>query len=160
MQFGRSERTAEGDPGSVRTTHLPTYSKGEFMKYLVYLLILPLLTNCASLGESLLLGAGIGMAAGGGVGAVTSEDEGGMLVGAAIGTALGLGLGFLIHKDDERKKMEAIQIPVGKRLTDPDIPMLTTPEVRRIWEPDRIDGNKFIHGHFIDVLDKSSFWSE
>lgn len=130
------------------------------MKNLIYLAFLPLLTNCASLGQSMLLGSGIGLAVGGGVGRAASENNHGMLVGAAFGTALGAGLSFLIHKDEERKKLKQFVDKKDKKSGDPDVPLLTTPEVRRIWEPDRIDGNRFVHGHFIDVLERGSSWSE
>lgn len=38
-------------------------------------------------------------------------------------------------------------------------PSLTSPEVRRMWIPERIEGNKFIEGHYMYVIDKPSVWS-
>ncbi len=40
-----------------------------------------------------------------------------------------------------------------------EVPSLTSPEVRRIWVPEKIDGNKFIEGHYMYVIDKTSVWS-
>lgn len=41
-----------------------------------------------------------------------------------------------------------------------NVPSLTSPEVRRIWVPEKIDGNKFIKGHYMYVIDKPSVWSK
>ena len=41
---------------------------------------------------------------------------------------------------------------------DKNIPDLNGPEVRRIWMPDKIEGNKLIKGHFIYVIKKNSTW--
>lgn len=38
-------------------------------------------------------------------------------------------------------------------------PSLTAPEVRRIWVPERIEGNKYFEGHYMYVIDKTSVWS-
>lgn len=40
-----------------------------------------------------------------------------------------------------------------------EVPSLTSPEVRRIWVPEKIEGNKFIEGHYMYVIDKPSVWS-
>jgi hypothetical protein len=42
---------------------------------------------------------------------------------------------------------------------DANVPSLTSPEVRRIWVPEKIEGNKFIEGHYMYVIDKPSVWS-
>ena len=41
---------------------------------------------------------------------------------------------------------------------DKNIPGLNGPEVRRVWVPDKIEGNKLIKGHFIYIIKKNSTW--
>jgi hypothetical protein len=41
-----------------------------------------------------------------------------------------------------------------------NVPSLTSPEVRRIWVPEKIEGNKFVDGHYMYVIDKPSVWSK
>ncbi len=40
-----------------------------------------------------------------------------------------------------------------------NVPSLTSPEVRRMWVPEKIEGNKFIEGHYMYVIDRPSVWS-
>ncbi len=44
--------------------------------------------------------------------------------------------------------------------TDPKPPLVTMPEVRKLWVPDKIEGNKFETGHYIYILEKTSTWSQ
>lgn len=41
-----------------------------------------------------------------------------------------------------------------------NLPSITTPDVRRIWIPERIDGNRFIEGHYMYVIERGSVWSK
>ena len=116
------------------------------------------------MGRSLLLGTAIGTAAGTAVGGILNRKPKGFFIGAAIGSALGAGGAYTVHQD---QKLNSIMAelplrpplkPMGKK--DDIVPNLTKPEVRRIWEPERVDGNRFIHGHFIDVLERNSEWSQ
>ena len=47
----------------------------------------------------------------------------------------------------------------NKNNGNPNVPSLTSPEVRRMWVPEKIEGNKFIEGHYMYVIDKPSVWS-
>ena len=38
-------------------------------------------------------------------------------------------------------------------------PFLTSPEVHRMWVPDRVEGNKYEEGHNVYMIDKQSVWS-
>jgi hypothetical protein len=40
------------------------------------------------------------------------------------------------------------------------VPSLTAPEVRRIWIDDKIEGSRYIEGHYEYILDKPSVWSK
>lgn len=39
-------------------------------------------------------------------------------------------------------------------------PFLTTPKVRKIWVPEKIENDKFIEGHYMWILEKTSSWSQ
>ena len=39
-------------------------------------------------------------------------------------------------------------------------PSLTKPKLRSMWVPDQIEGNKYIEGHFIYVIEDSGSWSK
>lgn len=40
------------------------------------------------------------------------------------------------------------------------LPFLTRPEVKTLWIPDSIEGNRYIEGHRVFVIDKNSSWSK
>lgn len=88
-------------------------------------------TGCATRSRNLMLGVGIGAAAG--------------------GTA-----GYFIGKNAAAKKKAEESLGAQKS----DAPILTKPEVRAVWEPDRIEDDKFISGHFIYIIQKPSTWSK
>ena len=85
------------------------------MKHLtIGLTIATLMTGCASMNDSLILGAGMGAAAGGAVTAAGYSAGGksasfeNVAVGAAIGTAVGLITSYFTHKsvEDSRKYLD------------------------------------------------------
>lgn len=39
-------------------------------------------------------------------------------------------------------------------------PSLTTPKVRKVWVPEKIEGDKFIEGHWMWVLERTTTWSQ
>lgn len=43
---------------------------------------------------------------------------------------------------------------------DDKSPALTTPKVRKVWVPEKIDGDKFIEGHWMWVLERTTTWSQ
>ena len=42
--------------------------------------------------------------------------------------------------------------------SEPKSPFLKNAEVKTIWIPDRIEGNKYEEGHFIHLIDKAASW--
>lgn len=85
------------------------------MKHLtIGLTIATLMTGCASMNDSLILGAGMGAAAGGAATAAGYSAGGksasfeNVAVGAAIGTAVGLITSYFTHKrvEDSRKYLD------------------------------------------------------
>jgi hypothetical protein len=43
---------------------------------------------------------------------------------------------------------------------DSKAPFLTSPKVRKVWVPEKIEGDKFIEGHWMWVLERTSSWSQ
>lgn len=39
-------------------------------------------------------------------------------------------------------------------------PALTTPKVRKVWVPEKIEGDKYIEGHWMWVLERGTTWSQ
>lgn len=39
-------------------------------------------------------------------------------------------------------------------------PMLTSPKVRKVWIPEKIEGDKYIEGHYMWILEKTTIWSQ
>lgn len=81
------------------------------MKHLtIGLTIATLMTGCASMNDSLILGAGVGAAAGGAATAAGYSAGGksasfeNVAVGAAIGTAVGLITSYFTHKSVEESR--------------------------------------------------------
>jgi hypothetical protein len=40
------------------------------------------------------------------------------------------------------------------------VPSLTMPKVRKVWVPDKIESDKYIEGHWMWVLERTSTWSQ
>jgi len=38
-------------------------------------------------------------------------------------------------------------------------PFLTEPKVRKVWIPDKIENDKYIEGHWVWILERTSTWS-
>jgi hypothetical protein len=96
-------------------------------------------------------------AAGTGIGAAAGHNAASALLGLGIGAVFGGTMGFLVHKDKEDKERLA---KLGtKKADEPKTPSLTSPEVRRVWVPEKIDGNKFIEGHYMYLIEHNSVWT-
>jgi hypothetical protein len=115
------------------------------------------MSGCASMGNSMLLGGGVGAASGTGFGLAAFGNTKGTLISAATGAAVGTFFGWLLHKKDNKDLQVAD--PNGT-LKPGDLPFLTRPDVRKVWIPDSIDGNKYIQGHNVFLIERGSVWSK
>ena len=132
------------------------------IRTIVFILSASLLGGCSTLKESTWLGVGIGSVVGAGVGAAAGSPRGnenrGAMTGAAVGAALGGLMGFLDHK--ERAKKEALKIGSGHGTSNSEAPFLTKPKVQRVWVPEKVEGDKYISGHWMYVIERPSLWSK
>lgn len=56
------------------------------------------------------------------------------------------------------KKTTTLDKPIAKE--DIKTPSLTVPKVRKVWVPEKIEGDKYIEGHWMWVLERSTTWSQ
>ncbi len=119
------------------------------------IVVLISLTQCATLEKSLLFGAATGGAMGSGFGVAAGKNVKSGLFGGAIGAVIGAAFSYLGHRDKEQKEAflkDGTKEKGGKE----KIPSLSAPEVRRIWVPDKIEGNRYEAGHHVYILDRQS----
>ena len=131
------------------------------MRNIILLLtFLSLTSGCASIRDSMITGTTIGAAAGGLIGnakGTGSERNRNTNKGFLIGAALGAGISYLAHKTNEKKKMlESQNLPSGEKN---EVPLLTRPKIKRVWVEDKIQGKRFIRGHWEYVIEEQSEWS-
>ena len=128
-------------------------------------------TGCASMKESLVVGAGSGAAIGAGIGSSSNQKNRGKgaAVGALIGAAVGLIGGRAVHKslekrDNETRKQTLFNIdkfgvsganggfsPAGHH-------GLTMPKVDSEWIPTSVQGKKLIEGHRVWLISEDPQW--
>lgn len=117
------------------------------------------LTSCATFRPQAFLGASIGATLGALTGTIVGSNGDhavrGAFMGAASGAVLGGVAGQLLSSPKATQKSDSGM----SGMPNDTPPTLTTPDVKRIWQPDRIEDGKFIKGHFIYVIDKNSRWN-
>jgi hypothetical protein len=122
-------------------------------------LALPLMSGCASIERSTLLGAATVGALGTGIGLGVEKSAGSALIGLGIGAIVGGAMGFAAHKQQENKRGQLVNPFITKEFKD-TVPPISTPEVRRVWIPAKVEGNKYVEGHFIFVIDRQAVWGK
>ena len=113
-----------------------------------------LTSACATVPQSIALGVGSGAIAGGGIGLAIGQNSTGAAIGVATGALTGGVLGYLLHKSRERAHGPSTLMDAEK------YPFLTRPEVRTIWVPDAVEGDRYIERHRVFVIEKNSSWSK
>jgi hypothetical protein len=120
------------------------------------LITLLLQTSCSSTPKTVLLGSAIGAGTGGAIGSQTGKTES----GAAFGALLGAGLSYLILKSNDKKTNTKILSPDKLELDDAESPFLKSPKVRKYWQNDKIEGRRFIKGHWIYEIEEQPTWMQ
>jgi uncharacterized membrane protein YebE (DUF533 family) len=130
------------------------------MRSVLIMSLSSLLVSCATVEKSTILGAMIGGTAGGLIGSSAGSNghkDQATVIGAAVGLGLGSLIGYSAYKDKQKKEQ---QQALKENPFDSKAPSLTAPKVRRVWVPARIEGDKYIDGHYMYVIEKTSTWSE
>jgi len=121
----------------------------------IAMLTLPLiLQGCATATKSSLLAAAIGGTVGAMIGRQHSDSPDGPYAGAAIGASIGALIGYQAHREKEKGSKSN---SVMRDIKD-DFPELTKPKLRSVWVPDKIEGNRYIKGHTIYIIEESEAW--
>lgn len=123
------------------------------------LVLLPMMSGCASIERSTFLGAAAGGALGGGIGLAAEKSAGSALIGLGIGAVVGAAMGFGAHKEQEAKRGQLVN-PILTKDFKENVPQISTPEVRRVWVNPKIEGSRYIEGHFIYVIDRPAVWGK
>lgn len=122
---------------------------------ILYILTAVVIVSCATPNESILTGAVVGGTAGTVLGHQHSGTSESRLTGALVGTAVGGLVGYLANKEKQKKATKTTPVKL-----DAENPLLTNPKVRMYWEPDQIEGNKYIEKHRVWVLESSPVWTK
>jgi hypothetical protein len=113
------------------------------------------LVSCSSVPPKVyvggLLGAGLGTALGH---QVDGSDQ-----SRIIGAIVGAGIGTLIASTAGTSSAEKSALKPGKSPED-EFPELSSPKLRSIWVPDKIEGNKYIKGHQIYIIEDPGTWQK
>jgi hypothetical protein len=112
------------------------------------------LTGCATANKSLLLGGVIGGLAGAAIGQSNSQNTDGAVVGALVGSGIGGLIGYSSFKEKPNPKSDQ-----AVKVDEEVFPSLTKPKLKSLWVPDKIEGNKYIKGHWIYVIEDAGSWS-
>ena len=87
----------------------------------------------------MILGGAVGATTGGFIGnQASNHDAKGTAIGAVTGAAFGALFGYLGHKEEKRKELDR-QAQLNALKGKPKYPSISTPEVRAIWVPDKIE---------------------
>lgn len=126
-------------------------------KQIVFALVVAL-TGCSTLRKSVLAGAGGGAVTGGVIGGMTSHgDANGVALGVVSGALLGSLIGYVSHKKSETSTSLTQSTQVEEKQK---VPSFIAPKVKTLWIPDKIDGNKYIRGHEVYILDQPASWQK
>jgi hypothetical protein len=112
------------------------------------------------------MGAAVGAGSGALIGGIADPGKNGeyrtrnVIVGAALGGMTGMVAGSLLHSESEKSKKEAFlkgqkadQVPVPGAM-----PSLSTPKVETHWIEGKVQGNRYIEGHFEYVIIEPVRW--
>ena len=131
------------------------YIKNIYISFTILIIILFQL-GCSSTPKTIILGSAIGGTAGGAIG----SQNGNAGPGAAIGALLGAGLSYLILKSSDKKSSPKTLSPDKLELDDVESPFLKSPKIRKYWQQDKIEGRKFIKGHWVYEIEEQPVWMQ
>lgn len=128
-------------------------------KLITILMGMVLLSGCASMQDSILLGAGVAGAVGTGIGIAASDGStGGTLLGAGIGLITGAAFGYLSYQDklDKQNMLKALS---KKNIGKEEFPVLRAPEASCTRIGASIEGNKYVGPHISCEIEKQAVWT-
>ncbi len=122
--------------------------------------------GCSTANKSVGLGGAVGAGTGALIGGIADPGKNGelrtrnVLIGATLGGMTGMVAGSLIHKESEKAKKEAFL--AGQKTAVPAtpgaMPAISQPRVETHWIEGRVQGNRYIEGHFEYVIVEPARW--
>jgi hypothetical protein len=110
------------------------------------------LSGCASVGNSILFGAGVGAAGGAGAGLLVQKSAGSALIGAGIGGVIGGALGYLFRQ----KKSDSGSTAINEK----ELPYIKKPEANCTHLEGRIEGPIWYGPQIKCTIDNPAVWSK
>lgn len=135
------------------------------MRNTILIAVMMLSAGCATQNKSVGLGGAVGAGTGALIGGIADPGKNGelrtrnVLIGATLGGMTGMVAGSLIHKESEKAKKEAFL--AGQKSAVPSssgMPNLSQPRVETRWIEGRVQGNRYIEGHFEYVIVEPVRW--
>lgn len=136
------------------------------MRFGVLMVSMATLVGCQTANKSVGLGGAVGAGTGAMIGGIADPGKNGelrtrnVLIGATLGGMTGMIAGSLIHKESEKSKKEAFL--AGQKTAVPAnpgaMPALSQPKVETHWVEGRVQGNRYIEGHFEYVIVEPVRW--
>lgn len=125
-----------------------------------------LLSGCATQNKSVGLGAGVGAGTGALIGGIADPGKNGeyrtrnVIVGAGLGAMAGMVAGSAIYSSQEKAKKEAFLqgAKSGSTPVPGAMPGLSQPKVETHWIEGKVQGNRYIEGHFEYVIVEPVRW--
>lgn len=135
------------------------------MKNLIRIIPVLFLSACASQNKSVGLGAALGGGTGALVGSVADPGRRGenrtrnVILGTGIGAMAGMVAGSVLYEDSEKKRKEAfLKGQASQPKMDGQPPSLSAPRVETRWIEGRVQGNRYIEGHFEYIIIEPARW--
>lgn len=136
---------------------------------LIALTLTFMITGCATPNKSAGLGGTIGAGSGallGGIADPGNKNEfrtRNVVVGAALGGMAGLIAGSVIHDETEKQKKEAFlkgRASAPRGVSQGVMPSLKSPQVESRWVEGKVQGNRYIEGHFEYLITEPARWDD
>lgn len=138
--------------------------------YLVTVIALSALliqTGCSTMGKSVGLGTAIGAGTGAALGGIVDPGSNGqyrtrnVIIGAGVGAIAGGLVGNSIHVNNERdKELAYLKGKEAQRKSGDgkSVPNLQKPKVEAQWVESKVQGNRYIEGHFEYIITEPTRW--
>ena len=156
----------KGEDMKKNITNIPIITTIEIL-ILTGLLILT--SGCSTLDKSMLLGGALGAGAVGSFGGLATSGYNKnfqaktVILSSALGGLVGMGIASAIHKQDreaKEKKRFTTYEQIMANPTKTDKPDLIKPRIETRWVEGRVEGDKYIEGHFEYIIVKPTHWRQ
>jgi hypothetical protein len=122
-------------------------------------------TGCSTMGKSVGLGSAIGAGTGAAIGGILSQDgkyrTRNVIIGAGVGAVAGGFAGNAIHESNEKdKELAYLKGKEAQRKSSKagSPPSLQQPKVEAVWVESKVQGNRYIEGHFEYIITEPTRW--